>query len=137
MSKPTTDPDPLSAIIDGIIGESRNLPVVTMPWLTQEALRRLNKLRPGWDASALTAAASLVAQRALLSEYDDAARHRRYPVNRDGELCFVLTDLLTPGEAVDLANGLRAQAHAAAQHADLIESWRRQRWPELAREGVQ
>jgi hypothetical protein len=137
MNKPATDRDPLAAIMAEIIAESRTLPVVTLPWLTNEALRRLNKLRPGYDAAALSGAAGLLAQRALASEYDGEAKHRRYPVNRDGELCFVLTDLLTPGEAVDLAAGLRAQAQAAAQHADLIEFWRRQRWPEFASEGVQ
>jgi hypothetical protein len=137
MNKPATDRDPLAAIIGEIVAESRTLPVVTMPWLTNEALRRLNRLRPGYDALALSGAAALLAQRALASEYDGGAKHRRYPVNRDGELCFVLTDLLTPGEAVDLAAGLRAQAQAAAQHADIIEMWRRQRWPEFAIEGVQ
>jgi hypothetical protein len=133
MNKSATEYDPLSTIIDAIIGDNRALPVLTPAWVASEALRRLSaKDRDG----ALMRCAERAAGAALRNDCEGPTR-RRYPVDRDAELCFVLTDLLTAGEAVDLAAGLRAQAAAASRHADAIEVWRRQRWPEFAAEGVQ
>jgi hypothetical protein len=133
MNKPLPEYDPLSTIIDAIISESRALPVLTAAWVASEALRRLSaKDRDG----ALMRCAERAAGAGLHNDCEGPAR-RRYPVSRDGELCFILTDLLSPGEAVDLVAGLRAQAAAAERHADAIEFWRRQRWPEFAAEGVQ
>jgi hypothetical protein len=128
-----TEYDPLSSIIDAIISAHRALPVLTPVWVAIEALRQLGA--KDRDVTLLRCA-SRAASAALRNDCDGPTR-RRYPVSRDGETVYVLTDLLTAGEAVDLVAGLRAQAAAAERHADTIESWRRQRWPEFAAESVQ
>jgi hypothetical protein len=133
MSKPA-EYDPLSLTIDQIVADRRGSPLLTPAWVAGEALRRLS---PKEREAALVAGARLAAREGLMNHDFDGTARRRYPVNRDGETVFVLTDLLSPGEAVDLVAGLRAQASAAERHAAMIEMWRRQRWPEFAAHGVQ
>jgi hypothetical protein len=131
MNKPEIDP--LSRIVGEIAAGQRGLPLVTVPWLAAEALRRLS---PKDRDAALEAAARQAAVAALSGE-SYGVTCRRYPVSRDGETQYVLHDCLSAGEAIDLAHQLRAQAAAAEAHADVIEVWRRHRWPELTAEGVQ
>jgi hypothetical protein len=132
MQQRPSPSDPLTAAVEAIVAERRAAPFLSPGWVASEAMRLL---APGDRAAALIAGAELAARDALNQDYDGAHR-RRYPVWREGELVFLTLDLLSPGEIVDLAHGLRAQGRAALQHADVIEAWQaRPPWQDRPHQG--
>jgi hypothetical protein len=119
--------DPLTAAVEAVVAERFATPCLTAEWVAREALRRLSgaELR-----AALLTGAKLAARLALADDFAAGVGRRRYRVWRDGEACFMLMELLSQGEAVDLVVGLRAQAAAAMAHAHKIDQWRSSRWPD-------